>query len=466
MSKSNSIKKTLFAGVAALGIGAVPMASWAETLGDALASAYKTSGLLEQNRATLRATDEGVSQAMAALRPSLSYSYSGGKTIYDADTYGEWSNTLSLVASADLYTFGRNKLAVDVQKEFVLATRAALVNIEQTVLADAVDAYMGVREAQAVLNLRQSAVRLNQQNLRAAQDRFEVGEITRTEVSQYEAQLASTRAELAAAQGELAAARETYKVAIGHYPEKLSSPPNIKLPVSGVEAAVTLAKQKHPGIVALQHEVRAHDITVEVAERSILPTVDASISHSVTDNTNSSAYEDNYTSLSVGVSGTIYSGGSIASQVREAIADRDASRAELLQTTREVEQSVRTNWSLLSVYAASEEASNAYVKAQRVAYDGVKEEADLGAATTLDVLDAEQDLLDAQVSAIQARIARETQAFSVLQSMGLLTVDQLKLDVPVYDPSAYYNAVKNAPTTYVSPQGEKLDRVLKGLMKD
>ncbi|MDO6456280.1 TolC family outer membrane protein [Celeribacter halophilus] len=464
MSKSISIRKTLFAGVAALGIGAVPMASWAETLGDALASAYKNSGLLEQNRATLRATDEGVSQAMAALRPSLSYSYSGTKTFRDGDTYLDWYNALSLVASVDLYTFGRNKLAVDVQKEFVLATRAALVNIEQTVLADAVDAYMGVREAQAVLNLRQSAVRLNQQNLRAAQDRFEVGEITRTEVSQYEAQLASTRAELAAAQGELAAARETYKVAIGQYPEKLSSPPNIKLPVSDVEAAVTLAKQKHPGIVALQHEVRAHDITVEVAERSVLPTVDASITHTLNDS-DALSY-DNNTSLSVGVSGTIYSGGSIASQVREAIADRDASRAELLQTTREVEQSVRTNWSLLSVYAASEEASNAYVKAQRVAYDGVKEEADLGAATTLDVLDAEQDLLDAQVSAIQARIARETQAFSVLQSMGLLTVDQLKLDVPVYDPSAYYNAVKNAPTTYVSPQGEKLDRVLKGLMKD
>lgn len=464
MSKSISIRKTLFAGVAALGLGAVPMASWAETLGDALASAYKNSGLLEENRATLRATDEGVSQAMAALRPTLSYSYSGTKTFRDGDTYSDWYNALSLVASVDLYTFGRNKLAVDVQKEFVLATRAALVNIEQTVLADAVDAYMGVREAQAVLNLRQNAVKLNQQNLRAAQDRFEVGEITRTDVSQYEAQLASTRAELAAAQGELAAARETYKVAIGHYPEKLSSPPNIKLPVSSVEAAVTLAKQKHPGIVALQHEVRAHDITVEVAERSILPTVDASITHTLNDSDDLSY--DNNTSLSVGVSGTIYGGGSIASQVREAIADRDASRAELLQTTREVEQSVRTNWSLLSVYAASEEASNAYVKAQRVAYDGVKEEADLGAATTLDVLDAEQDLLDAQVSAIQARIARETQAFSVLQSMGLLTVDQLKLDVPVYDPSAYYNAVKNAPTTYVSPQGEKLDRVLKGLMKD
>ena len=124
---------------------------------------------------------------------------------------------------------------------------------------------------------------------------------------------------------------------------------------------------------------------------------------------------------------------------------------------------MRSNWALLSVVAASERASNSFVEAQRVAYNGVREEAELGASTTLDVLDAEQDLLDAQVSAIQARISRESQAYAVLQSMGLLTVSQLKLNVPVYDPAAYYNAVKNAPTRYVSPEGAKLDRVLEAL---
>ncbi len=458
---SRQLKKTLFAGVAALGIMAGPVASWAETLGDALASAYKTSGLLEQNRATLRAADEGVASALSDLRPTLSYSYEIGKSkSYLTGAWSDWSDTLAFVASMDVYTFGRNKLSMDVQKEVVLATRASLVNVEQEVLADAVDAYMGVREAQALLNLQQSAVRLNQQNLKAAQDRFDVGEITRTEVAQYEAQLASVRADLASAQGTLSAARETYKVAVGHYPQSLSTPPTIKLPVSSLETAVTTAKQRHPGIIALQHQAAAQDLAVTIAERNMLPTVSADVTQSYADD-----FDNDTTSVGVGISGVIYSGGAVASAVRGAIADRDAARAELLQTTREVEQGVRTNWAMISVYAASEEASNAYVQAQRVAYDGVKEEADLGASTTLDVLSAEQDLLDAQVAAIQARIARETQVYSVLQSLGMLTVEQLKLNVPVYDPAAYYNAVKNAPTRYVSPQGEKLDRVLQGLMK-
>ncbi|SFJ21285.1 TolC family outer membrane protein [Celeribacter neptunius] len=464
MSKSKKINRTLLAGVAALGMMAGPLGAWAETLGDALASAYKNSGLLEQNRATLRAADEGVASALSALRPSLSYNYSLGteNSPQTGNTWSDWSDTLSFIASMDIYTFGRNKLSVDVQKEVVLATRAGLVNVEQTVLASAVDAYQGVREAQALVNLRDSAVRLNQQNLRAAQDRFEVGEITRTEVAQYEAQLASVRAALASARGTLSAARETYKVAIGHYPNSLSSPPNITLPAKSLESAVTIAKRSHPGIIGLQHQAAAQDLAVEIAERNMLPTVSGTVQEQFGD-----AFDTGTdgTSFGLSVSGPIYAGGSISSAVRETIANRDAARAELLQTTREVEQGVRTNWAMLSVYAASEQASNAYVQAQRVAYNGVKEEADLGASTTLDVLSAEQDLLDAQVSAIQARIARETQSYSVLQSLGMLTVESLKLNVPVYDPAAYYDAVKNAPTRYVSPQGEKLDRVLEGLLK-
>ncbi len=464
MSRPSTFRNLLLAGVSSACVLATPVAALAETLGDALASAYKTSGLLEQNRANLRATDEGVAQAMAALRPSLNYSYEVGK-MRSGGSWLDLEDTLSFIASMDIYTFGRNKLSVDVQKEVVLATRAALLNVEQQVLANAVDAYMGMREAQALVNLRDSAVRLNQQNLRASRDRFEVGEITRTEVSQYEAQLASARANLAAAQGELSAARETYKVAIGHYPSTLKSPPAVKLPVSSLEAAVATAKKTHPGIIALQHQAAAQDLAVEIAERNLLPTVSGSVSQSYSSDGLDFDFNDGTTSIGVGIGGTIYAGGAVASGVRSAIAGRDQVRAELLQSTREVEQGVRTNWAMLSVFAASEEASNSYVQAQRVAYEGVREEADLGASTTLDVLDAEQDLLDAQVSAIQARIARETQSYAVLQSMGLLTAEQLQLNVPVYDPAAYYNAVKDAPVRKVSPQGEKLDHVLESLMK-
>ncbi|WP_417248543.1 TolC family outer membrane protein [Celeribacter sp.] len=430
-----------------------PLAVQAESLGDALASAYKNSGLLEQNRANLRATDEGVAQALANLRPSIGYSASTG---YNSATKA-WSEQLAFNASMTLYTFGRNKIALDIAKETVLATRASLVNVEQQVLSDAISAYMNVREQQSLVSLRESAVRLATQNLRASQDRFEVGEVTRTVVSQFEAQLASARAQLSVAQGGLASARESYKNIIGHYPVSLSQPPSVRLPASSADAAVNIARQNHPALKALQHRVAATDLGVEVAERGQLPTLGADASVSIDGD------GDSTSSIGLGLSGPIYQGGAIASAIREAVAQRDAARAELLTTARDVEEAVRANWAMLSVVSASEQASQALVKAQRVAYDGVREEADLGASTTLDVLDAEQDLLDAQVSAIQATIARESQAYAVLQSMGLLTVEHLKLDVPVYDPAAYYNAVKDGPTRYVSPEGEKLDRVLEAL---
>ena len=454
-----NILKTLAVGAAALMVTLAPAPALAQSLGDAMASAYKSSGLLEQNRANLRATDEGVAAALANLRPSLNYEFNSSRSAFNGDWADDWTHTLTFVAQMNVYTFGRDQLSVDSAKETVLATRQSLVNVEQQVLANAVSAYQNVREAQALVNLRQNAVRLNTQNLRAARDRFEVGEITRTQVSQFEAQLASVKAQLAAAQGTLSSAREAYRVAVGSYPNKLSSPPRVAFNARSADEAVARAKRNHPLIKSLQHQVAAADLAVMIAEKQLLPTVNARVTQSFTKTTTA----NDSSSVNLGISGPIYNGGALSSSVRRAIALRDATRAQLLQTTREVEQDVRSNWALLSVNAASEQAALSLVEAQRVALNGVREEADLGAATTLDVLDAEQDLLDAQVSAIQSRISRESQAYSVLQSTGQLTVASLKLNVPVYDPSAYYNAVKSGSTRYVSPQGDKLDRVLESI---
>lgn len=458
-----------------------PIAVSAESLGDAMASAYKTSGLLEQNRANLRATDEGVAAAVAAMRPTFGYSanveYSGAwGDVITRDRLGvpigvenkyqsSWSKTIQFTASMTLYTFGRNKLNIEAAKETVLATRASLVGIELDVLSGAVTAYMNVRYNDAQANLRANSVRLMQQNLRAAQDRFEVGEITRTEVSQVEAQLASARALLAAAQGQVSAAREIYKVAVGNYPSNLTSPPAVRYPAKSVEEAVKIATRSHPAIKALQHRIAALDLAVEIAERGLLPTVTASASRTHTGDFDKNILrpKDYSESLGITASGTIYAGGRLSSSIRTAMANRDAARASLHTTVRQIEQGVRTSWSMLSVFDASSQASDASVKAQRVAYQGVKEEAELGASTTLDVLEAEQNLLDAQVSAIQARIDREAGIYSVLYAMGLMTVDHLKLNVPVYDPAAYYNAVKSAPTRHISAEGAKLDRVLESL---
>ena len=464
-----AVKKRLAFGAAAIGLAILPLGASAQTLGDAMASAYKSSGLLEQNRANLRATDEGVAAAVAAMRPSLNYTFNVSRSFTGQSPNNDYTAALTFAAGMDLYTFGRNKLNIAAAKETVLATRQSLVNLEQQVLANAILAFQGVREAQAVVNLRQNAVRLNTQNLRAARNRFELGDITRTSVSQVEAQLAGAKAQLSAAQGQLASARENYKIAVGSYPNRLKSPPHVKLPASSADAAVRLARSGHPLIKALQHRVAASDIAVEVAERNLFPTVSASANKTFSRSGGDDILGDYSTtfsdsgSLSLGVRGPIYSGGALTSNIRRTVALRDASRAELLQTSREIEQNVRTSWSLLSVYSASEQADMSLVKAQRVAFEGVREEADLGAATTLDVLNAEQDLLNAQVSAISSRIQRETQSYAVLQALGLLTVKHLNLNVPVYDPSAYYKAVEGGTTNLVSPQGEKLENVLKAL---
>lgn len=223
----------------------------------------------------------------------------------------------------------------------------------------------------------------------------------------------------------------------------------MKLPVTSADAAVRLAQRGHPAITALQHQVAAADLAVDGAERNLFPEITASAGIGAND-TSSGVNK----SFGIAAQGTIYSGGAVSSAIRKAIAQRDKSRAELLTATRDIEEGVRSNWAMLSVLSSSLSASQAFVRAQRVAYNGVKEEADLGASTALDVLDAEQDLLDAQVSAIQAQITAETQSYKVLQSMGLLTVQNLNLNVPVYDPAAYYNAIKDGPTRYVSPEAQ------------
>ena len=166
-------------------------------------------------------------------------------------------------------------------------------------------------------------------------------------------------------------------------------------------------------------------------------------------------------SLSLNFNQTLYAGGQLSALYRKALAQRDASRAALLQTTVGVGQDVGNAWARLTVANASIEASDRQIRAARTAYEGVREEAKLGARTTLDVLNAEQELLDAQASRLTAEATRYVAVYSLLASMGLLTVEHLKLGIPTYDATAYYNAVKSAPAT--SSQGKRLDRVLRAI---
>lgn len=448
-------------------------AAYAETLGDALVGAYNHSGLLEQNRALLRAADEDVAIAVAAVRPVLNWSAGATRdwgTSRSPQTgsrgAGSVSHSANLSISAELtvYDFGRNKLAIDVAKETVLAARQALLGVEQDVLLRAVSAFFEVRRASETVSLRRNNLRLLEQELRAARDRFEVGEVTRTDVALAESRLALARSELATAEGQLAVAAAEYQNVVGRKPGALVSPKSTpKLPGS-MDAATNVALRSAPGFLRAQHEVKVSELNVARAEASMKPRVTLEGRLSYTDDLEDRDFSRGGT-VTLGATGPIYQGGALTAQLRQAIARRDAEKGNLHVVRHGVRQDVQQAYANLSVARANIESSDRQIRAARIAFQGVREEATLGARTTLDVLDAEQELLNAQARRISAVSDEFIAAYSVLASMGLLTAENLKLGVKRYDPAEYYNLVKDAPHLK-SKQGQQLDRVLRALGKN
>lgn len=428
-----------------------------ETLTSALISAYQHSGLLEQNRALLRAADEDVAQAYAVLRPSLTYFAGIDWTNSPPPASDELTANLGLSAQITIYDGGSGVLAIEAAKETVLATRAALVSVEQQVLLRAVAAYMNVRREAQFVQLSQNNVSLIEQELQAAEDRFGVGEFTRTDVSLAEARLAAARANLAATEGRFAQAREEYRAAIGHYPGELDAPPSLPQTAETQSQAEAIALRSHPDIIQAQHNVTVADLNVERTRSGLRPQVSASSSIVATDSGNSSV------NLGIDVGGVIYQGGQLRSLERQAAARRDASRAGLLMTSRAVAQNVGNAWSSMIVSGVAIDATDRQIRAARVAFNSIREEASLGARTTLDVLDAEQNFLDAQANRVSAGVDQQIAAYSLLAAMGHLTVRHLGLGITTYDPADYYDAVSAAPLRFESEQGARLDSLLEAI---
>lgn len=446
-------RRLLLGGVIAL----APMLVSAQTLNQTFIAAYKNSNLLEQNRALLRATDESAAVAMTALRPVVTFVASA--TAIDpvpmgADTL---SANVSLSAAMTLYDGGDADLAVEVAKQNILATRAALRELEQQVLLGAASAFFNYRRALEVVSLQTNNLGLIERELQAARDRFEVGEVTRTDVALAEARLAAAKSALAAAEGSRARAREAFRVAVGRYPGTLGSPGRLPRVPASLNAAKEAATKAAPVIVQAQHEAKVADLNVQRADKAFGPTVSLSGSVSADKDFDTSA------SVSLSLSQTLSAGGQRSALYRQAVAQQDAARSALLQTALSVGQGVGNAWADLDVANASLAASEEQIRAARLAFEGLREEASLGARTTLDVLDAEQDLLDAKTNRASAVNDRFIAAYALMASMGKLTVDQLNLGIVSYDPAAYYDSVKNAPRR--SDRGLKLDKVLKSLGK-
>jgi outer membrane protein len=439
-----------------------PLAAWSQTLADAFVQTYRASPQLEQQRLLQRTLDEDVAVAVAALRPVVSAQAEISRTLID-EFPNSTGASLSLLLDYTLVDGGQRLLRIGAAKEAVLAGRFQLIEAEQTLLLRAADAYLGLLQAQRNVELRESNLRLLNEQLRAAQDRFEVGEVTRTDVTIAEARLAAAQSLLANARGQVDIQREAYRLVTGTLPTGAIQPPPPppELPPT-VERAQALALQIHPLILAGQHEIVAATLIANAVEADRLPTIGLQA------RTGISRQTEGEPSATVGIQGSIpiYTGGRLSALNRRAIANAQAARAALEQQARLIANDVGRAYALLRIARAQIIASDQQVRSAQLAFEGFREEALLGARTTLDVLDAEQELLDARTLALEAEIDAQLAVYQVLAAIGLMTTDHLGLSVRRYDPADYYNLVADAPAVSPSEQGGRLDRVLRRFGRD
>jgi outer membrane protein len=426
------------------------MPASAVTLVEALQSAYTNNPTLNAARAALRATDEGVPQALAGYRPTISAS--GSASVGSANGNGTWSHGVGLSIEQPIFTGYRTANGVKIAETAVLAQREALRKSEQDTLLAAVNAFMNLVQAQAVLNLRKQNVDFLNQQVRAAKDRLNVGEGTRTDVAQTNARLAAGQSDYNAAAASLNAAVAVYQQVIGAMPKTLGHADGVdrKVPRT-LQASLDTAMANHPSVLIANYNIDIADYNVKVQEGALLPS--ASLTGSLSHSNSSSSGVTNSASLMAGVKIPIFSGGELASKVRQAKETLSQRRIEHDVARDAVRQGVISAWGLLDAARAQITAANAQVSAQQLVLSGVIEEQKVGQATTLDVLNAQQELLNAKVAQVSAQHDRVVAAYSLMAATGLLSAEKLGLKVSRYDPTAHYGQVRNLLGGMKTPDG-------------
>jgi outer membrane protein len=424
-----------------------------QTLREALIQTYNANPTLMAERAGLRSLDEDVAIARAAGRPRLSATADLNQDLLTRNIAARNGRDLSVggTASLPLFAGGRIRNSVRAANTRVEAGRADLRATEGDVFTEAVAAYMDVIRDRMIVNLNQSQVRVLETNLQATRDRFEVGDLTRTDVAQSEARLALARSNLAIVEGVLEASEENFRRVIGDVPGDLQPPPPLPpLPGTADQAVqVALANNADLASIAAQARAAGHDVAAVRGER--LPTISAVTS---TRHVNSLGTADEVaglpegslpnttTTAGIGLSLTmpIYQGGAAGARVRRA----QAFRSQLIEQSIAIERLVVANTrSAFATYQAALEAiesNEIAVAANQLALEGTRAEQTVGTRNVLDVLNAEQELLNSQVALVSARRDAYVAGFQLLNSMGQAEAEDLNLDGgPLYDPQVHYD---------------------------
>ncbi|MEA3003305.1 MAG: outer membrane protein [Sphingomonadales bacterium] len=436
-------------GVAALLAGSGTAS--AENLRGALVETYQSNPTINAQRAGVRTLDESVAIARALGRPQVSGTAGVNQDLTRTGGGNGRNFSAGVDVSYPLFTGGRVRNSIRAANERVAAGRAFLRATEGDVFTEAVGTYMDVIRDRTIVTLNENEVRVLQTNLQATKDRFEVGDLTRTDVAQSEARLALARSTLATVQGRLRSSEENYRRVIGSLPGDLDPPDPLPPLPKTPDEAVDLALNNNPDLVAISAQVRAAGLDVSVARAGRLPTVSAIGSGRETNYLGSAAQQfgsplapNNVTATGIGVQARIpiYQGGLVGAQVRQA----QSIQGQLLEQGVQIERLVVAN--TLSAFASYQAAQQAIaanqvaVSANTLALEGARAEQSVGTRTVLDVLNAEQELLNSQVALVTARRDAYVAGFSLLNAMGEAEARSLNLDGgALYDPLVHYGRV-------------------------
>ncbi|WP_395675832.1 TolC family outer membrane protein [Inquilinus sp.] len=470
---------------AALMLGAAPAS--AQSMTEALASAYATNPDLAADIAQLKATNEGIAQALSGYRPEVTATASIGSTFSNTQTDGvsggtatggssggrdsRWHEvnpaTLGITVTQNIYNGGRTQASVNRAENTIMATRAVVQTTEQTVLLDAATAYADVVQAQSALDVNRNNEAVLRRQLQATQDRFNVGEVTRTDVSQSEASLASAVAGRVEAEGTLRASRATFERFIGQPPGTLETPTVPAGLPSSMQAAIQQAQANYPGIVAALFTERAAADNIDLQYGALLPSIDVqarlqrqytTVTHPTTrfapsagvigqlGGTTQTSFgaQSRVDSAAIVAQVTIplYSQGNQESLVRQARYTHGQRRIQIESQRRQAIQAAVQSWQALVTARAAIKSFQAAVKAEELAVEGLQQEAQVGSRTVLDVLTEQQNLLNAQLQLVQSRRNEVVAGYQLRNAIGTLTAQDMGLAVKVYDPEPDYQKTR------------------------
>lgn len=440
----------------------------AETIEAALVRAYQDNPQLNAQRASVRSTDENVPQALSGYRPQISVTASGGSQYSDVvakqstltgvartelhGVNGPWSAGANI--SQTLYNGGRTANRTRAAESQVSAAREGLRVLEQSVLLAASTIYMDYLRDSAIVEVQRSNVNVLEQTLKQTQDRFNVGEVTRTDVAQSQAQLAAGRTQLLSAESTLTTTRANYRRIIGSDPQnpQPGSPVDRYLPKT-LAQAVDQGLVENPNVTAAMYGIDVSFLQVKVNEGALFPTVTLQGNVQQANEQTLTTYKSFNASATANISIPIYQGGAEYALIRQSKETLAQQRLNLDQVRDQTRATVAQSWGQLVATKSQVASAQAQVTASEIALNGVREEARVGQRTTLDVLNAQQALVNARIALVTAQHDRVVASYTVLNAVGRLSPVTLKLRTSVYDPSVHYHQVRDSWFGVRTPDG-------------